>query len=81
MGVPLRNISSDDLQNLGWDLVTSGWWRIAADLTCAKCGAYQALDSDPTNDKAEALALSAQLYESAGWKVNAEDQVICSDCQ
>jgi hypothetical protein len=77
----LRRISSDDLQNLNWDQVGHGWWRIMADLTCAKCGAYQAADSDPTNDKAEALGLCARLYESVGWKVDDNGQVICSDCQ
>ena len=77
----MRKISSDDLQNLGWDQVGAGWWRIMAELTCAKCGAYQALDSDPTNDKAEALTLSARLYDSVGWKVDDEDRVICASCQ
>jgi len=44
-------------------------------------GAYQALDSDPTNDKAEALTLSARLYDSVGWKVDDQDRVVCCDCQ
>ena len=76
----MRRISSDDLQNIGWDDVGAGWYRIMADLTCSKCGAYQAADSDPTNDKAEALSLCARLYDSVGWRVNNSDQVVCTDC-
>jgi len=43
--------------------------------------AFQAADSDPTNDKAEAMTLCAQLFDSVGWKVDEHDRVICSDCQ
>lgn len=77
----MRIISSDDLQNLSWDEIGTGWWRIVADLTCAKCGAYQAVDSDPTNDKAEALTLCARLYDSVGWRVDDHDRVLCPECQ
>lgn len=77
----MRKISSDDLQNLGWDQVGNGWWRIMADLTCANCGAYQALDSDPVNDRAEALTLSARLYDAVGWKIDDENRIICENCQ
>jgi len=77
----LRRISVDDIQNLNWDTVGHGWWRIAADLTCDRCGAFQAADSDPTNNKAEAMALCARLFDSVGWKVDDQDRVICSNCQ
>ena len=77
----MRNISGTDLQNLNWEMVSPGWWRIAADLTCSRCGAYQAVDSDPTNDKAEALTLCARLYESVGWWVDDLNRVLCSDCR
>jgi len=77
----LRSISGGDLQNLSWERVGPGWWRIAADLTCSVCGAYQAVDSDPTNDKAEALTLCARLYDSVGWRVNDMNRVLCCNCQ
>jgi hypothetical protein len=77
----VRRISTDDIQNLSWDAVAPGWWRIIADVTCGKCGAFQAADSDPTNDKAEAMALCARVFNSVGWKVDDNDRVVCSDCQ
>lgn len=77
----MRRISIDDLQNLGWDQVGEGWWRIMAELTCAACGAYQAADSDPTNDKAAAMSLCARLFDSTGWRVDSEDRLVCPDCR
>jgi hypothetical protein len=77
----LRTVSSDDLQNVSWDEIGQGWWRIAADLTCSKCGAYQAVDSDPTNDKGEALTLCARLYDSVGWRIDDRDRALCCECQ
>ena len=79
-GADLRGISVDDIQNLTWDQVAQGWWRINAELTCQRCGAYQAADSDPINDKAQAMMLCARLFDSVGWRISREGQVLCDEC-
>ncbi|MDO8631128.1 MAG: hypothetical protein Q7R41_11610 [Phycisphaerales bacterium] len=76
----LRMVTMADFQNLAWDDVDAGWWRIVADMTCAACGAYQAADSDPTNDKARSGELCLRLFHAAGWRVDDADGVLCPAC-
>jgi hypothetical protein len=58
----------------------TGWWRIVADVTCSDCGAYQAADSDPVNDKQVATTLTLGLFHKVGWRVDERDRVVCGDC-
>ena len=91
----LRNIAADDLTTLRWiDIPLSqlhkvawtdtntetGWWRIVADVTCSSCGAFQAADSDPTNDKQVATTLTFGLFNDVGWRVDERNNVLCGDC-
>jgi hypothetical protein len=76
----LRLVATTDFQNLAWDDVDAGWWRIVADMTCAVCGAYQAADSDPTNDKARTLELCARLFNSVGWRISDAHCILCPEC-
>lgn len=77
----LRTITADDLDTLDWVAAEEGRWRIVADLTCDRCGAYQAADSDPVRDKPRATELAMRLFNSAGWKVDdAMGATLCPDC-
>ncbi len=91
----LRNVTAEDLSTLGWiDIPSSeltkmvwagtdekaGWWRIEADLSCSGCGAYQAVDSDPTNDKQAATRLAVGLFHDAGWRVDEAGRALCGGC-
>lgn len=89
----LREINADDLSKLEWiDLPTeelqrvdfegtgTGWWRIVAEIHCQSCGALQAVDSDPVNDKTVATKLTVKLFNEAGWRVDEQTGVICGDC-
>lgn len=73
-------VTMADLQNLTWDDVDAGSWRIVADMTCSACGAYQAADSDPTNDKSRTLELCARLFNAVGWRVGDAHCILCPEC-
>ena len=73
-------ITQHELQELSWIETEAGWWRIVADLTCGVCGAYQAADCDPTNDKQKTLQLCVRLFNSVGWRVDGTGKVHCLDC-
>ena len=90
-----RNITARDLTTLRWiDVVLSelervgwtdtprktAWWRIVAEMSCCRCGAYQAADSDPTNDKQVATTLAVGLFNKVGWRVDELKRVVCRDC-
>ena len=89
----LRDITADDLAKLefidlppaelervDWSEEGTGWWRIVAEIVCRSCGAYQAIDSDPTNDKNVARTLSVKLFNQAGWRVDADAGTLCENC-
>ncbi len=91
----LRTITAEDLTTLRWidippfDLervdwtdtgTETGWWRIIAEISCGTCGAYQAADSDPTNNKEVATTLALALFNDAGWRVDTCSRVVCGDC-
>ncbi len=89
----LREITADDLATLNWIDLTEeelrrvdfegtggGWWRIVAEMVCHSCGAFQAVDSDPTNDKGVATTLAVRLFIGAGWRVNENGEVRCEAC-
>ncbi len=91
----LRKITAEDLTTLRWidippfelervgwtDTKTkTGWWRIVAEISCSSCGAYQAADSDPTNDKGVATTLALALFNDAGWRVDERNRAVCQDC-
>ncbi len=71
-----------EMERVGWtDTNTeTGWWRIVAEISCCYCGAYQAADSDPTNDKQVATTLTLRLFNNVGWRVDELDRVVCADC-
>jgi hypothetical protein len=68
----LREVRALDLDSVDWTPAAEGGWRITADLTCADCGAYQAADSDPVLDKSRAVELAIRLFNSVGWRAEAE---------
>ena len=91
----LRKITVEDLTTLRWiDIPPSelhrvdwtdtdtetGWWRIVAEISCSVCGAYQAADSDPTNDKQVATTLTLALLYAEGWRVDERNGTVCGDC-
>jgi hypothetical protein len=77
----LRPIVQESLMTLAWgEDYAPGWFRIVADITCSRCGAYQAVDSDPVQDKEESVRLSLRLLNHVGWRVDDRDQVLCPDC-
>ena len=91
----LRIITVEDLTTLRWidiprfelervDWKAAGaetaWWRIVADIVCGACGAYQAVDSDPTNDKQVATNLALGLLNDVGWRVDDRNRCVCGDC-
>ena len=91
----LRKIMAEDLTTLRWidippfelgrvgwtDANTEkGWWRIVAEISCGSCGAYQAADSDPTNDKQVATTLTLGLFNNVGWRIDERNRVVCGDC-
>ena len=91
----LRKITAKDLTTLRWiDIPVSelervawadrgtetGWWRIVAEISCSACGAFQAVDSDPTNDKQVATALAVGLFNDVGWRVDERHRAVCKDC-
>ena len=71
-----------ELERVGWaDTKTeTGWWRIVAEVSCSSCGAYQAADSDPTNDKGVATTLALALFNDAGWRADERNRAVCGDC-
>ena len=95
LGMTLRKITSEDLTTLRWidmpvqdleriawaesDTVTR-WWRIVAEIACSSCDAYQAADSDPTNDKQVATTLALALFNGVGWRVDKQHRPVCGDC-
>lgn len=91
----LRKITAEDLSTLNWIEIPptelakmvwtdtdepTGWWRIEADLSCSACGAYQAVDSDPTNDKQVAIKLAVGLFNTGGWRVDEHGGALCGEC-
>ena len=89
----LRRITAHDLTSLDWIEIPrseltrvdwknsdADWWRIVAEITCTSCGAFQAVDSDPTNDKSVATQLALSLFHNAGWRADARDRAVCGDC-
>ncbi|MCH8149939.1 MAG: hypothetical protein IH987_18495 [Planctomycetes bacterium] len=89
----LRDITKDDLAKLefielpaaelervDWSETGTRWWRIVAEISCSSCGAYQAVDSDPTNDRDVATALAVKLFNEAGWRASDPARVLCGDC-
>ncbi len=71
-----------DLEMLGWTGSSRemGWWRIVAEISCSSCDAYQAADSDPTNDKQVATTLVLGLFNDVGWRVDERNRPVCGDC-
>ncbi len=69
-----------ELERIDWSENGMGWWRIVAEIVCISCGAYQAIDSDPTNDKNVATTLAVKLFNEAGWRGDADAGVLCGDC-
>ena len=89
----IRDITKDDLaklefielpaaelERIDWSENGTGWWRIVAEVVCNSCGAYQAIDSDPTNDRAVATTLAVKLFKEAGWRVDKDAGVLCGVC-
>ena len=76
------DIPPSELERVGWKDTTTqtGWWRIVADSTCSSCGAYQAADSDPTNDKQVATTLTVELFNNVGWRVDERNRAVCGEC-
>ncbi len=90
----LRKITSEDLTTLRWIEITdldleriawtetdtaTRWWKIVAEIACSSCDAYQAADSDPTNNKEVATTLALALFNDAGWRVDKLSRVVCGD--
>jgi len=75
----LRDLTAADLGKIDWNEVAPGLFRIVADLTCARCGAYQAADCDPTTRKDAAVRMTMQLLNAVGWRV-ADAETVCPDC-
>ena len=69
-----------ELERIDWSENGTGWWRIVAEISCSSCGAYQAIDSDPTNDRDVATTLAVKLFNEAGWRGDADAGVLCGDC-
>ena len=91
----LRKITVEDLTTLRWiDIprlelervdwketrTETVWWRIVAELVCSACGAVQAVDSDPTNDKQVATRLALGLFNDVGWRADDSSRAVCGDC-
>ena len=78
------DIPALELERVAWtETMTpggTGWWRIVAEITCSACGAFQAADSDPTNDKQVATALAVTLFNGAGWCADKHNRAVCPDC-
>lgn len=76
----LRYVTVDDLCTLDFEQTPEGW-KIFADLTCARCGAYQAADADPAPAKDRQAVLAVRLFGQAGWRVEeASRAVLCVSC-
>lgn len=78
--MPVRLLTASDLPGLAWKDAGPGWFIIVADLTCSRCGAYQAADSDPVTDKTVASALCLRLFNESGWRVDMVNHLLCPDC-
>lgn len=74
-----RELTASDLGDISWNEVAPGLFRIVTDVTCARCGAYQAADCDPTSRKDPAIRMTVQLLNAVGWRMNA-GQILCPDC-
>ena len=94
--IKMHNITPNDMTTLDWIEIppeelhrvdfqegdaAEQWWRIVAEMQCSSCGAYQAADSDPVNDKETATKLAVKLFNDAGWRVDDAGNVLCADCQ
>lgn len=75
-----REITPEDLANLEFVATVDGARRIAADLTCTRCGAYQAVDSDPSLDPSTMPQLAARLLNQVGWRADVQGRALCPDC-
>ena len=75
-----REITPDDLANLKFVTTDDGARRIVADLTCTRCGAFQAVDSDPSPDPSTMPRLAARLMNQAGWRANDDGNALCPNC-
>ncbi len=73
-------LSPSELASVGWTEAESGWWRIVAELSCHACGAFQAADSDPVNDKSVATTLAVRLFNGVGWRVDEHSRAVCDGC-
>ncbi len=71
-----------ELDRVDWTDSTTetDWWRIIAEISCSSCGAFQAADSDPTNDKPLTITLTLGLFNKVGWHVDEHGRTLCSDC-
>lgn len=76
----LRNIAPEDFAGVDWTDVGEEGYRINADLTCSRCGAYQAVDSDPSFNKTRPIALAVRLFNAVGWRADSEGGPVCPDC-
>lgn len=78
--VGTQKITREHFTTLGWEDYLPGWFRIVADVTCGRCGAYQAADSDPVQDKEESINLCVRLFNHVGWRVSETGEVLCPEC-
>ncbi|GEM_PF-2456057 len=76
----LREIAQGDLGELGWTDAGEDGYRINAELTCSRCGAYQAADSDPSFNKARPVALVLRLFNAVGWRADGDVGPVCPAC-
>lgn len=80
-----KELTPSDLRRMAFggaeSSTTTSWWQIEADIICHECGAYQGVDSDPTNDQTVAVELALRLFNGTGWRVDRSNKPICADCQ
>lgn len=80
LGMTLRELEDKNLQNVGFEEVIPGYFRLSAELTCDGCAAYQAADSDPLDQQHKAVALTVRLYNTVGWRADDSGKIYCPDC-
>ena len=78
MGV--RDVEVGDLTKLSYLATNEGGWRVDAELECARCGAFQAADSDPATKRDRLAELSVRLFNAGGWRVGDDGGPLCPDC-
>jgi hypothetical protein len=49
-------------------------------MTCTRCGAFQATDSDPAFDRLRLADLAARLFNAAGWRSGVNNTTLCPEC-